>query len=90
MNQQISPALTENGLSRYFMLPIVRLTWRDRELEEGSIRDGAKMGQTVRQTMPFNASHAFMHASGIHGETPQARGGGSMSEILQHNWRVLV
>lgn len=23
---------------------------------------GAKMGQTVRQSMPFNANHAFVHA----------------------------
>lgn len=29
---------------------------RDRAAE-----GGAKMGQTVRQTMPFNAKHAFVH-----------------------------
>lgn len=42
-------------------------------LGNGVFVDGAKMRQSVRQSTPFNANHAFMHASKMHGETPQAR-----------------
>lgn len=45
--------MAENSLSLEFLLPIVRITWRDRELERRGGRDGAKMGQAVRQTMPI-------------------------------------
>lgn len=38
------------------------------------VGDGAKMGQTVRLTMPFNAIHAFMHVSGKRVETHKHEG----------------
>jgi len=34
------------------------------------------MGQTVRQSMPFNASHAFVHAVVICAELPKHMGSG--------------
>lgn len=51
---------------------------------------GAKMGQTVHQSMPFNASYAFVHAVVIYAEpSMNTWGWGLTNEILQHNRRML-
>ena len=46
-------------------LPIVRITGGTVSPGGGAGEGGAKMGQTVRQSMPFNANHAFVHAVAI-------------------------
>jgi hypothetical protein len=51
--------LAENSHSPDFTLPIIRVVRRERELW-GSEGPGAKMGQTIRQSMPFNAHYAFV------------------------------
>ena len=55
------PLLAECCLSEGLVCPSLGLLW-DRGPGGGAGKVGAKMGKTVRKSMPFNANHAFVHA----------------------------
>lgn len=78
------PMLAVRGIG----LPIVRITWRDREPGE-MWRGRVKMGQQVRQAMPFSAKRGFVHAVARCVEPRKKLGWGLTTEIRQRNRGVV-